>query len=247
MNKYTDKYVMTKEEGKRLLKQDIQTAKNAVNKNIKVQINEDMDIALTSLAYNIGAGAFARSSVVSYLNAKKYPEAEQAFMKWVTAGGKTLDVLVKRRSKEAALFRQGYQKLLGGQSDVEIQEYHKDIYTSSAYLGFLGSPPIDLIDSVDRTAWYLLKDYYSHTNRDEYIRQYIHRPIATLKDVAEFLGAKIIGDELSQNVYKPFRSGQTINLPNKDKQEITLPDDVTTISKIQRKLQLRRAFTNKTK
>lgn len=58
--------------------------------------------AFVSLAYNIGAGAFCRSTVVKRLKATPpdYAGACAAIRKWTRAGGRELPGLVKRREAE---------------------------------------------------------------------------------------------------------------------------------------------------
>lgn len=60
--------------------------------------------ALVSLCYNIGMGAFAKSSVARLHNQNKDAEAAQAFALWNKAGGKVITGLVRRRAAEAALY-----------------------------------------------------------------------------------------------------------------------------------------------
>lgn len=60
--------------------------------------------AMCALAYNIGLGAFKKSSVARLHNQGRYAEAAQAFGLWNKAGGKVLAGLVKRRAAEAALY-----------------------------------------------------------------------------------------------------------------------------------------------
>lgn len=63
--------------------------------------------AMVSLCFNIGATAFARSSVVRLHNANRAAEAAQAFALWNKSGGRVLPGLVARRAAEAALFLSG--------------------------------------------------------------------------------------------------------------------------------------------
>lgn len=65
--------------------------------------------AMVCLAFNIGLGAFKKSSVARLHNAKKYAEAAQAFALWNKANGKVLKGLVKRRAEEAAMYLEGTQ------------------------------------------------------------------------------------------------------------------------------------------
>lgn len=60
--------------------------------------------AMVSLAYNIGVGAFAKSSVVKFYNAGDIAKAADAFLMWSKAAGKTLPGLVVRRQAERDLF-----------------------------------------------------------------------------------------------------------------------------------------------
>lgn len=60
--------------------------------------------ACISLAYNIGTGAFASSSVARHINKGDYRAAADAFLLWVNACGKKLEGLVKRRQAEQAIF-----------------------------------------------------------------------------------------------------------------------------------------------
>lgn len=63
--------------------------------------------AMVSLCYNIGMGAFAKSSVARLHNANKTAEAAQAFALWNKAGGRVLQGLVLRRAAEAQLYLAG--------------------------------------------------------------------------------------------------------------------------------------------
>jgi len=59
--------------------------------------------ALVSFHYN--TGAIARATLTKLHKAGKFAAAEAEFGKWVHAGGKRLNGLVRRRSAEAALYR----------------------------------------------------------------------------------------------------------------------------------------------
>lgn len=60
--------------------------------------------ACTSLAYNIGISAFAKSTVCRKTMEKKYNEAADAFRMWNKAGGRILPGLVARREVERGLY-----------------------------------------------------------------------------------------------------------------------------------------------
>lgn len=61
--------------------------------------------ACTSLAYNIGVGAFAASSVSRKTTRREYEAAAEAFLLWVRAGGRIMRGLVLRRERERAVYR----------------------------------------------------------------------------------------------------------------------------------------------
>lgn len=63
--------------------------------------------AMVCLAYNIGVGAFRRSTVLRRHVAGDFPGAAKAFLMWNKAGGKILRGLTRRREAEAALYRSG--------------------------------------------------------------------------------------------------------------------------------------------
>lgn len=67
--------------------------------------------AMTALAYNIGVGAFGRSSVARLHKAGNHDGAAGAFAAWNKAGGKVLPGLVRRRAAEAALYRSDFAEL----------------------------------------------------------------------------------------------------------------------------------------
>ena len=73
---------------------------DAIRQCIKVPLYQHEFDAYVSLAYNIGTGAFCRSTLVKKLNAKDYAGACEEIRRWNKAGGKVLPGLVKRREAE---------------------------------------------------------------------------------------------------------------------------------------------------
>lgn len=61
--------------------------------------------ALASFVFNVGIGAFRKSTLCSRLRAGDTVGAAGQFMRWVNVDGKPLPGLVKRRAAEHALFR----------------------------------------------------------------------------------------------------------------------------------------------
>lgn len=63
--------------------------------------------AMVSLAFNIGARAFAGSTLLKKHNAGDHAGARAEFARWVFASGKKLYGLERRRAAEAALYGRG--------------------------------------------------------------------------------------------------------------------------------------------
>lgn len=97
---------ITQSEADRLLKNDLIVHCNNVSKLVNVPLNQNQFDALVSLEYNIGYGAFLKSTLLKLLNQKKYNEAAEQFLRWKYAGGKVLAGLERRRKAEKELFLQ---------------------------------------------------------------------------------------------------------------------------------------------
>lgn len=63
--------------------------------------------AATSLAYNIGVGAYCKSTADRMFDAGRQKEACDAFLLWNKAGGRVVQGLVNRRQAERALCLKG--------------------------------------------------------------------------------------------------------------------------------------------
>lgn len=83
---------------------DLGAAEDAVNHLVTVPLNQNQFDALVSLVYNIGAAAFATSTLLKLLNAGNYLGAQAEFARWHYAGGKPDQGLLNRRMAEAAQF-----------------------------------------------------------------------------------------------------------------------------------------------
>ena len=87
-----------------LLKNDIRYFENIVNSYVKVPITQSMFNSLVSFTYNVGGGAFKKSSLLKYINKLQFKKASNEFKKWNKCGGKVLNGLVKRRELEKIEF-----------------------------------------------------------------------------------------------------------------------------------------------
>jgi lysozyme len=96
--------VWSEAEAEAALLREIAKFEDAVSRNVTVEINQNEFDAMVSLAYNIGAAAFGRSTVLRRLNKGDRAGAAKAFNLWNKGGGRVLAGLVSRRMRESALF-----------------------------------------------------------------------------------------------------------------------------------------------
>ena len=66
-----------------LLAHDLGNVEIAINRAVKAPLEQHQFDALASLGFNIGCAGLAHSSVVHFINERKYESAAQAFMAWV--------------------------------------------------------------------------------------------------------------------------------------------------------------------
>jgi len=102
--------VWSAEQAEEALRREVAKFEAAVSRSVTVEINQNEYDAMVSLAYNIGAAAFARSSILRRLNKGDRTGAAQAFRLWNQGGGRVLPGLVSRRMREAALFLKPVEK-----------------------------------------------------------------------------------------------------------------------------------------
>lgn len=95
---------ITEEEAEKLLKQDLTKVQEAIKQSVTVKLNENQFSALVSFVYNVGIGAFKKSTLRKLINKGEFELAASEFDKWVHAGGRKLKGLVERRKAEKELF-----------------------------------------------------------------------------------------------------------------------------------------------
>ena len=93
-----------------LLQADLGTAFAAVDRRAQVDLPPPTRAALASFVYNVGEGAFARSTLLRKLNAGDLRGACHELSRWVYAGGRKLNGLVKRRATERELCLKGIEQ-----------------------------------------------------------------------------------------------------------------------------------------
>jgi lysozyme len=97
---------ISRQQAEQWLAEDVATARLAVEAAVSpAKLTKNQLEALTSFTYNVGEGAFKRSTMLRLIKADPTDQQIRAeFARWVLAGGKRLPGLVTRRAEEAALY-----------------------------------------------------------------------------------------------------------------------------------------------
>ncbi len=103
-NYLLDKDGISEAQATELLRQDLATAEDSVNRLVEVPLNGNQFDALVSFVYNVGSGAFRDSTLLKVLNAGDYSGAASQFARWRYAGGLINAGLEARRERERTEF-----------------------------------------------------------------------------------------------------------------------------------------------
>jgi lysozyme len=96
---------ITPGEAERLLDKDLSRFEAGVSAMVTgAPTTEDEFSAMVSLAFNVGLGKFATSTLLKRHKAGNKTGAANAFLSWVFAGGKKLNGLIRRREAERELY-----------------------------------------------------------------------------------------------------------------------------------------------
>ena len=93
----------TDEECLQSLAEDLVSHDKQMMALISVPINDYQHAAFLSFSYNVGVGAFSRSTLLKKLNASQYRAACDELLRWNKAKGKVLNGLTARREAERKL------------------------------------------------------------------------------------------------------------------------------------------------
>lgn len=94
----------SEKEATQLLLATLQSFEAAVNRHLP-NLNQCQFDALVSFTYNVGTGAFIKSTLLKKAKVNPAdPSILDEFQKWVRGGGKVLPGLVTRRREEANLY-----------------------------------------------------------------------------------------------------------------------------------------------
>lgn len=96
--------ILTREQAEALLRKDVQHAVEAVNTHVTVPLKQEQFDALVDFVYNVGAGAFASSTLLRKLNAGHCCAVPDELRKWTRDNGQVIAGLIARRRAEIALY-----------------------------------------------------------------------------------------------------------------------------------------------
>ncbi len=94
----------TQEQADESLIMDLQRFTDGVDALVVVDLEPEQAAALISLAYNIGLGALASSTLLKRVNERRHDQAALEFPRWNRSKGKVLNGLTRRRKAEATLY-----------------------------------------------------------------------------------------------------------------------------------------------
>jgi lysozyme len=100
----SDHHYITKEEALQLMKRDLKRTEVRITELVKVPVNQNQFAALCSFVYNVGSGAFQRSTARMKLNRGNYEGCADEFLRWKYAGKRAIPGLLRRRKAERELF-----------------------------------------------------------------------------------------------------------------------------------------------
>jgi lysozyme len=89
-----------------------------IDKNVTVSLTQGQYDALFSFVYNIGSGAFEKSTLLKKLNKGDYASVPAEMLKWTISGGVKDPGLVNRRNSEGGQWVQGAY-VRGSKIDIE--------------------------------------------------------------------------------------------------------------------------------
>jgi lysozyme len=95
---------ITLAQGEALLASDVLASETAVVRLVKVPLTQGQFDALVDFVFNLGAGRLASSTLLSYLNQRRYAAAAWQLLAWDHAGGLENAGLKARREAEFQLW-----------------------------------------------------------------------------------------------------------------------------------------------
>lgn len=88
-----------------LMADDVRRFAAGVFRAVKVELNDNQFCALVSLAFNIGFGAFSRSTLLTFVNRGLFDKVPAQFLRWNKIAGAESIGLARRRKAEVMLWK----------------------------------------------------------------------------------------------------------------------------------------------
>lgn len=104
---YELRKIFDEESAEKVLHEDVKVVEKYLNKFLSfnnIELNQNQFDALVSFVFNLGVGAFEKSSIPKLLKEKRFGDVSNKLMEFVYSKGKKLQGLVFRREKEKKLF-----------------------------------------------------------------------------------------------------------------------------------------------
>jgi lysozyme len=95
---------ITEADTTRLLHEDLQTAIDAIDRMVKVPLNQGQFDALVDFVFNLGSERLYRSTLLRALNGGRYQAASEQLLRWDLIAGQESEGLRARRLAELALW-----------------------------------------------------------------------------------------------------------------------------------------------
>lgn len=170
---------ITRERALELLLEDAAQAADAVNGSVQVPLNQHQFDALVSFVFNVGAGAFGESTLLKKLNEGRYQDVPKQLDRWVKAGGRTLEGLVRRRKAEGELFAEGGLPTPDGREMTtrEVQQALKKLGWPLRVDGAWGRETFAAVKDFQRgfAYWRLLVDGFAGVKTQEALRKSVRQ------------------------------------------------------------------------
>ena len=114
--------IVTEEQGQRMLAKELSKYEDAVERLVKVPLNQNQFDVLVSFTFNCGIGALEKSTLLRELNRGHYDAVPSQLMRWANGGGRKLPGLVRRRAAEGALWNEPVPSVIVPAIEGEVAE-----------------------------------------------------------------------------------------------------------------------------
>lgn len=100
--------IVTEAQGDAMVRKELNIYEDAIERLVRPEILKKLSSnafsALVVLVYNIGVGAFAKSTLLKVINQGRMDLVPAQWLRWNKSGGKTIKGLARRRAAELTLF-----------------------------------------------------------------------------------------------------------------------------------------------